>query len=230
MEFHSLHTIIDDNINENNKERPTLDSKEKEECDNEQLNVILRKDTIKKYLANWHHQTLFILVKCTLIDGIKEQYFATWPGLSTKLISKHLPPSVKTALGHLNQERQHVQSTTRPSRKKKTVIVMDPIPEENLLPVRDFLVKQPLLDTFKPDEIKSSDINLDTHPSSDSPNTKTNNIIYTITSTKDDNFYMDLTGCFPFWSASGNEYIMVAYNYDANAILVQPVKIEKHVC
>ena len=35
---------------------------------------------------------------------------------------------------------------------------------------------------------------------------------------------MDLTGRFPFRSGSGNEYIMVAYHYDANAILATPVK------
>ena len=35
---------------------------------------------------------------------------------------------------------------------------------------------------------------------------------------------MDLTGKFPYRSARGNQYILVAYHYDANAILAQPIK------
>ena len=42
--------------------------------------------------------------------------------------------------------------------------------------------------------------------------------------TKQGKGFMDLTGRFPFHSGSGNEYIMIAYNYDANAILAEPVK------
>ena len=36
--------------------------------------------------------------------------------------------------------------------------------------------------------------------------------------------YMDLTGKFPHFSASGHEYLLVRYNYDANTILVEPLK------
>ena len=35
---------------------------------------------------------------------------------------------------------------------------------------------------------------------------------------------MDLTGRFPYRSSRGNEYVLVVYHYDANAILVEPVK------
>ena len=35
---------------------------------------------------------------------------------------------------------------------------------------------------------------------------------------------MDLTGRFPYASSRGNEYIMIFYHYDANAILAQPMK------
>ena len=31
--------------------------------------------------------------------------------------------------------------------------------------------------------------------------------------------YMDLTGKFAHFSASGHEYLLVEYNYDANAVL-----------
>ena len=35
---------------------------------------------------------------------------------------------------------------------------------------------------------------------------------------------MDMTGEFPVRSSRGNQYILVAYNYDANAILAEPIK------
>ena len=36
--------------------------------------------------------------------------------------------------------------------------------------------------------------------------------------------YIDITGRFPFRSLRGNQYILVAYHVDANAIYGQPMK------
>ena len=36
--------------------------------------------------------------------------------------------------------------------------------------------------------------------------------------------YMYLTGIFPHYSPSGHEYLLVGYKYDANTILVEPLK------
>jgi hypothetical protein len=36
--------------------------------------------------------------------------------------------------------------------------------------------------------------------------------------------YTDQTGCFPVRSSQGNNYILVAYDYDSNAILTEPLK------
>lgn len=35
---------------------------------------------------------------------------------------------------------------------------------------------------------------------------------------------MDLTGQFPYRSAKGNEYLLIGYHNDANAILAIPIK------
>ena len=35
--------------------------------------------------------------------------------------------------------------------------------------------------------------------------------------------YNDLTGQFPYQSSCDNNYIFVGYNYDGNAILVEPI-------
>ena len=39
--------------------------------------------------------------------------------------------------------------------------------------------------------------------------------------------YSDATGKFPVPSCHGNQYVMIVYVYDANAILVRPMKLEK---
>ena len=36
--------------------------------------------------------------------------------------------------------------------------------------------------------------------------------------------YISLTGRFPFRSAKGNQYLLVAYHFDANAIYAKPIK------
>ena len=36
--------------------------------------------------------------------------------------------------------------------------------------------------------------------------------------------YTDQTGRFPYRSSRENKYLMVAYHYDANIILIQPIK------
>ena len=50
------------------------------------------------------------------------QIFSTWLGLTNKLITEHLPPSVNTALGHLRQKYQNTRST-----KKIEVPIQPPI-------------------------------------------------------------------------------------------------------
>ena len=64
---------------------------------------------------------------------------------------------------------------------------------------------------------------VDLYPTSDLPNKKTHDVIYAIT-TKQGKAYMDLTGRFPHCSSRGNNYILVAYHYNNNAILGEPLK------
>ena len=40
---------------------------------------------------------------------------------------------------------------------------------------------------------------------------------------KETTTYKDLTGQFPYQSSRGNNYVFVAYNYDGNAILIEPM-------
>ena len=68
-------------------------------------------DRTKPELAQWYHATLFIPVKQTLIQAIKKGYFAIWPYLTIVLINKHLPQSMETSKGHMNQTGKNLKST-----------------------------------------------------------------------------------------------------------------------
>ena len=68
----------------------------------------------------------------------------------------------------------------------------------------------------------------DAFPSSNSPNIKTKEVLYAMMDSDKELGYIDLTGRFPYKSSRGNEYILIAYNYDGNTILAEPLKIERH--
>ena len=74
------------------------------------INVILRKDKTKHDLAKFHHASLYSPVQQTLIKAINNNQLTSFPELSSKLITKNLPPTIATEKGHLNQERQNIQS------------------------------------------------------------------------------------------------------------------------
>ncbi len=80
-------------------------------------------------------------------------------------------------------------------------------------------------DTRSLEDVLRNELDLDFSPASDSPNIKTNEVIYSIFySSREGLAYINLTGRFPYRSAQGNEYILVAYHHDANASLAQPLK------
>ena len=76
------------------------------------LDIILRKHETQGDLADFLHIACFSPVISTFLQAVDNNYFTIWPGLTTKLIQKHLTNKIRTAKGHLNQERQHLQSTT----------------------------------------------------------------------------------------------------------------------
>ena len=55
---------------------------------------------------------------------------------------------------------------------------------------------------------------------------RSNHVFVATYSTEDikSEIHTDLTGRFPVTSTNGNEYIFVLYNYDSNAILIEPLK------
>ena len=76
-----------------------------------QVNGILRLDKTKAELALYHHATLGSPATSTLLRALGRGHLTTFPGLTTQLISKHLPKSMSTTLGHQDQESKNVRST-----------------------------------------------------------------------------------------------------------------------
>lgn len=69
-------------------------------------NVIIRLDTIKKYLAQYYAAALFNQMISTIRYVLRKNFFTTWPGFTTRLLSKHLQDSKAVSKGHMDQEKQ----------------------------------------------------------------------------------------------------------------------------
>ena len=127
-----------------------------------------------KFLA----QALFSPRASTLIKAVQKNFLSSFPGLTTSLIDKHLALSVSTESGHLHQEKQHLQSTSKSSLPTNC--------KKDFFPQRE---------------------------------EKTGNVIYALTTYNEKEVVAaDLTGCFPYRSSRGHQYVMVMYHYDTNVI------------
>jgi hypothetical protein len=77
-----------------------------------QANGILRLDLPKQELAVFHHMILGSPGRrIYLLRAIRRGHLLSFPGLTTELITKHLPKSVATVLGHQDQEARNIRST-----------------------------------------------------------------------------------------------------------------------
>ena len=61
------------------------------------MNVIIRRNEAKRDLIRYLHGACFSPTKATWIAAINNGHFTTWPGLTTSLVTKYLPPSIYTA-------------------------------------------------------------------------------------------------------------------------------------
>jgi hypothetical protein len=48
-----------------------------------------------------------------MLQAVKDGHLITWPGLTEDAINKHLKLTPATAMGHLNQRRQNIRSTSK---------------------------------------------------------------------------------------------------------------------
>ena len=74
-------------------------------------------------LIKYLHQACWSPTVDTWCKAIDKGFFATFPGLTSAAVRKHLPPSTSTTKGHMRRDRQHVRSTST----QRTIA--QPVPE-----------------------------------------------------------------------------------------------------
>ena len=126
-------------------------------------------------LANYLHACAGSPSLTTFQKAIKNGNFLSWPNIENINFIKYIPNQEATSKGHMDQERQGLQSTTLDNN-----------------PIKSGKTNQTITSIFPFNHKEMT--------------------------------YSDQTGKFPFKSTRGYEYIMVLYDYDANAILARPFK------
>jgi hypothetical protein len=64
-------------------------------------------------LVHYLHKALFSPTKSALLQAVKDGHLITWPGLTEDAIHKHLKLTPATSMGHMNQRRQNIRSTSK---------------------------------------------------------------------------------------------------------------------
>ena len=83
-------------------------------------------------LAQYHHKYCWISVPETWKKEIFAGHFTTFPVLTTRLVTKHLPKSLNTTKGHAKRNRQNGRST-KPSLIMKEDTSQQPSARTNLV-------------------------------------------------------------------------------------------------
>jgi hypothetical protein len=77
-------------------------------------------------LVHYLHKALFSPTKSAMLQVVKDGHLITWPVLTEDAINKHLKLTPATAMGHMNQRRQNIRSTS------KAPIENQPTPDTDL--------------------------------------------------------------------------------------------------
>ena len=80
-------------------------------------------------MASYLHAAAGVPKKSTFIQATNNGKFITRPGLTSKLISKHLPLSLPTLKVHLKQYHQNITSTKKIATIEKTEAEASPTQE-----------------------------------------------------------------------------------------------------
>ena len=71
----------------------------------------IMEQTSKLELAQYLYAALFSPTTASLLKSIKKGFLKTWPGLTEKIIQRHLEKSRNTKMVHMYIRRQGLQST-----------------------------------------------------------------------------------------------------------------------
>jgi hypothetical protein len=64
-------------------------------------------------LVHYLHKSLFSPTKSALLQAVKNGHLVTWPGLTVHAINTHMKLTPATVMGHMNQRRQNIRSTSK---------------------------------------------------------------------------------------------------------------------
>jgi hypothetical protein len=64
-------------------------------------------------LVHYLHKALFSPTKAAMLQAVKDGHLITRPGLTEDSIIKHLKLTPATTMGHMNQRRQNIRSTSK---------------------------------------------------------------------------------------------------------------------
>jgi hypothetical protein len=70
-------------------------------------------------LIHYLQKTLFSPTQSAMLQAVKDGYLITWPGLTEDAINKHLKLTPARAMGHMNQQRKKIPSTSKETVEKK---------------------------------------------------------------------------------------------------------------
>ena len=151
------------------------------------------------------HAALFSPALSTLHAALEKGYLHNFPGLTARSLRKYPPRSAPMVKGHLDQARQNTQST-KPKAKGKT--------SSNKLPTEPF-------DTAAYD---------DHFPTQQGSTMERTHHCYLADMEPTGQIYTDQTGKFVAPSSQGNNYQLICYDFDSNAILAVPFKNRTAAC
>jgi hypothetical protein len=63
-------------------------------------------------LVHYLQKALFSPTKSAMLQAVKDGHLITWPGLTEDYVNKQLKLTPATAMGHMNQRRQNIRSTS----------------------------------------------------------------------------------------------------------------------
>jgi len=79
-------------------------------------------------LVQFLHAACYSPAPSTWIRAVQQGHFTTWPMLTAEAIRKHLPQSIPTAKGHMDQKRQNIRSTKRDNAPDDSLTMHKPEP------------------------------------------------------------------------------------------------------
>ncbi|KAI2513563.1 Reverse transcriptase (RNA-dependent DNA polymerase) [Fragilaria crotonensis] len=146
-------------------------------------------------LVAFAHAALFSPALSTLDQALAKGYLTNFPGLTRELLRKHPPHSPAMIKGHLDQSRQH-QRSTKLTQGSSGAPILELEHDNEAFPAPD--------DALPPGA--------------------RSHFCYAAVMEPTGQVYSDQTGRFITPSSTGNNYLIIVYDYDSNCILAEPIR------